>query len=37
MPGYNPSAIEKKWQQRWADERVFATDAAGPRQAEDTC
>ncbi len=27
MPGYNPSAIEKKWQQRWADGRVFATDA----------
>jgi leucyl-tRNA synthetase len=26
MPGYNPSAIEKKWQQRWAEGRVFATD-----------
>ncbi len=27
MPGYNPSAIEKKWQQRWAEGKVFATDA----------
>jgi leucyl-tRNA synthetase len=26
MPGYNPSAIEKKWQQRWADLKVYATD-----------
>jgi leucyl-tRNA synthetase len=26
MPGYNPSAIEKKWQTRWAADRVYATD-----------
>src|SRR3954469_19347907 len=26
MPGYNPSAIEKKWQAFWAANKTFATD-----------
>jgi leucyl-tRNA synthetase len=25
MPGYNPAAIEKKWQQFWSDHQTFAT------------
>jgi leucyl-tRNA synthetase len=28
MPGYNPAQIEKKWQQFWADNKIFATDTA---------
>ncbi len=27
MPGYNPQAIEKKWQDRWAAAKTFATNA----------
>ncbi len=27
MPGYNPAAIEKKWQQFWSQHQVFATNA----------
>src|SRR3974377_1246287 len=26
-PNSNPQAIEAKWQQRWADEKLFATEA----------
>ncbi len=26
MPGYNPSAIEKKWQNYWRDHKTYATD-----------
>ena len=28
MSGYNPQSIEKKWQQRWAAEKTFATNAS---------
>src|ERR1043166_7271685 len=28
MPGYNPSQIEKKWQQFWATKKTFATNTA---------
>jgi leucyl-tRNA synthetase len=28
MPGYNPQAIEKKWQGRWAAAKTFATHAS---------
>ena len=28
MPGYNPQAIEKKWQQRWAAAKTFATNTS---------
>ncbi len=34
MPGYNPSAIEKKWQQYWNEKKVYATnvkDTAKPK------
>ena len=28
MPGYNPQAIEKKWQERWASAKTFAASNA---------
>ncbi len=29
MPGYNPQSIEKKWQERWLQNKVFAATNAG--------
>ncbi len=31
-PNYNPQAIETKWQKRWADLKLFATEAAPGRK-----
>ena len=28
MPGYNPAAIEKKWQAFWSQNQTFATNTA---------
>ena len=27
MEKYNPLAIEKKWQQKWAEEEIYKTEA----------
>jgi leucyl-tRNA synthetase len=31
MARYNPQEIEKKWQQKWADDRLYETDDDDPR------